>query len=52
MLPSEFQDILECRVRPCVKINEEIYLQPNRKKCAMLPFESLKKVLGEEKWKK
>ena len=31
---------------------EEIYLQPNRKKCAMLPFESLKKVLGEEKWKK
>ncbi len=26
---------------------EEIYLQPNRKKCALLPFESLKKVLDE-----
>ena len=27
---------------------EEIYLQPNRKKCALLPFESLKRVLEEE----
>lgn len=26
---------------------DEIYLQPNRKKCAMLPFESLKKVLDK-----
>lgn len=26
---------------------DEIYLQPNRKKCAMLPFESLKKVLEQ-----
>lgn len=24
---------------------EETYLQPNRKKCALLPFESLKKIL-------
>jgi len=26
---------------------DEIYLQPNRKKCALLPFESLKRVLNE-----
>jgi len=28
---------------------DEIYLQPNRKKCAMLPFESLKKLLEQMK---
>jgi len=28
---------------------DEIYLQPNRKKCAMLPFESLKKALDKVK---
>lgn len=27
---------------------DEIYRQPNRKKCALLPFESLKKVLDQE----
>ena len=26
-------------------VYDEIYLQPNRKKCALLPFESLKKAL-------
>lgn len=28
-----------------LNVYDEIYLQPNRKKCALLPFESLKKVL-------
>jgi len=27
---------------------DEIYLQPNRKKCALLPFESLKRALEEK----
>ncbi|MDD3241431.1 MAG: SUF system NifU family Fe-S cluster assembly protein [Bacilli bacterium] len=29
-------------------VYDEIYKQPNRKKCALLPFESLKKVVGYE----
>ncbi len=32
-----------------LNVYDEIYLQPNRKKCALLPFESLKKVLEEIK---
>ena len=32
-----------------LNVYDEIYLQPNRKKCAMLPFESLKKVLEQAK---
>ena len=28
-----------------LNVYDEIYLQPNRKKCAFLPFESLKKVI-------
>lgn len=30
-----------------LNVYDEIYLQPNRKKCALLPFESLKKVLRD-----
>ncbi|MDE5587028.1 MAG: iron-sulfur cluster assembly scaffold protein, partial [Bacilli bacterium] len=26
---------------------DEIYKQPNRKKCALLPFESLRKIIGK-----
>lgn len=32
-----------------LNVYDEIYLQPNRKKCAMLPFESLKKALERQK---
>ena len=28
---------------------EEIYMQPNRKKCAIFPFETLKKVISKYK---
>ena len=28
-------------------VYDEIYLQPNRKKCALLPFESLKKIIDK-----
>ena len=28
---------------------EEIYMQPNRKKCAIFPFETLKKVIKKYK---
>lgn len=31
-----------------LNVYEETYLQPNRKKCALLPFESLKKVINQE----
>ena len=30
-----------------LNVYEDIHLQANRKKCAFLPFESLKKVIGE-----
>lgn len=30
-----------------LNVYEDIYLQPNRKKCAFLPFTSLKKLLGK-----
>jgi len=30
-----------------LNVYDEIYLQPNRKKCAMLPFESLRKILDQ-----
>ncbi len=30
-----------------LNVYDEIYLQPNRKKCALLPFESLKKVFKQ-----
>lgn len=29
-------------------VYDEIYKQPNRKKCALLPYEGLKKILNEE----
>lgn len=32
-----------------LNVYDEIYLQPNRKKCALLPFESLRRVLEEIK---
>lgn len=30
-----------------LNVYDEIYLQPNRKKCAILPFESLRKILDQ-----
>ena len=30
-----------------LNVYDEIYKQPNRKKCAFLPFESLKKVIDK-----
>lgn len=30
-----------------LNVYDEIYKQPNRKKCALLPFESLKKILSK-----
>jgi len=31
-----------------LNVYEDTYLQPNRKKCALLPFESLKKIINEK----
>ena len=30
-----------------LNVYNEIYRQPNRKKCALLPFESLKKIIDK-----
>lgn len=32
-----------------LNVYDEIYLQPNRKKCALFPFETLKKAINEYK---
>ena len=32
-----------------LNVYDEIYLQPNRKKCAFLPFTSLKKIIEQTK---
>lgn len=31
-------------------VYDEVYKQPNRKKCALLPFESIKKIIEKKKW--
>lgn len=39
-------DMLELAI-----VYDDIYKQPNRKKCALLPWWGIKKALEEEKWK-
>lgn len=49
---NHYQAMLDERVYDAdllqeLNVYDEIYLQPNRKKCAMLPFESLRKILDQ-----